>query len=408
VTGNNLSVVPSGELNPEPGAASERVPDYNDEQAYQTSLTQWITGDGRSRQDARHYFWRAFLNSDVIDVIEEIEQFGAGSRSTRRQFRKARRFMIGALLAHESNVVFEQVLELMIACRSGDPRMLAESLRRYTKVCRSRHDWQVCCCFGELAWWPHASVYARLTEHAAANSNWNIRFHALLAVFKSYVRTEGLARVNKNNPGRSYTREVAPLIAGLTEEQQLICMIAFVSQICDPGIGYFPRAMDDEFTMLASDVERLCKGPSFASICAPVSEVVRNLQRANDYVGVCLLLADQFEAACMHPIAGYLLTAACRGWVVAAQHTAAARNLAACLLRKGEFASAFQIADQLATRNPEDMDLQIFAIQVLANTPSAGGEALQRIARIRAEYKITAAQLETLLAFEDHLSQSSA
>jgi len=106
----------------------------------------------------------------------------------------------------------------------------------------------------------------------------------------------------------------------------------------------------------------------------------------------------------MHALADELLTAACAGWVVAAHHSGAVRNLSACFLRRGDFANAFQIADQLAARNPDDIDLQIFAVQILVNTPDASAEAMQRVARIRADYKLSDAQRDVLLAFEAHLA----
>jgi hypothetical protein len=125
---------------------------------------------------------------------------------------------------------------------------------------------------------------------------------------------------------------------------------------------------------------------------------------AHDYVGICLLLADQFKAANLDPLADALLTAACRGWVVVAPHDPARCNLSACFLRNREFGAALEIADRSATLNPDDVMLQIFVAQVLAVTPGAADQAVQRIARIRNDYKLRPADKDLLLALERHLA----
>jgi hypothetical protein len=94
--------------------------------------------------------------------------------------------------------------------------------------------------------------------------------------------------------------------------------------------------------------------------------------------------------------------------VIAASHNHATRNLVACLLRKREFATALIIADQMATANPGDVTLQIFTTQVLGSTPGAGDETSRRIAAIRAAYKLTAAQEDSLRELEQFLSHSPA
>lgn len=132
--------------------------------------------------------------------------------------------------------------------------------------------------------------------------------------------------------------------------------------------------------------------------------VLHRLLLAHDYVGVCLLLADQLKVANLNWLADALLTAACRGWVVAASHNQATRHLSACFLRNREFGTALEIADRLATRNPDDVMLQIFVGQVLAGTPGAEYKAVQRIATISADYKLTTADQDLLLVLERRLA----
>jgi hypothetical protein len=404
VTPNSLSVIAFDGRDPAPATLSPPVPDYNNDRAYQVNLRLWTMGDEHSQQDARYFFWHAFSNSDIIESFDEIEHLGVGSRLSRHHLRRAHQFIIDALCAHQSGGAFVKLLELILACRSSDPHMLAEVLIRYNEAAPRLYEWQLCYCAGELASWPHARVSNFLTERAVTNLDWNVQFHALLARFKIYVRTEGLARINRSNPFRSYAAEIAPLVAGLPETRRLVCAITFVSYICHPAMGIFAKPLHDDFAALRDEIDALCRCPTLTDICMLVIDIVANLQKAYDYVGVCLVIADAVKAVGMHALADELLTAACAGWVVAAHHSGAVRNLSACFLRRGDFANAFQIADQLAARNPDDIDLQIFAVQILVNTPDASAEAMQRVARIRADYKLSDAQRDVLLAFEAHLA----
>jgi hypothetical protein len=242
-----------------------------------------------------------------------------------------------------------------------------------------------------------------LMKHTDDDQDWNVQFQAVLALFKIYVRTEGLARMNRKAPRRSYAASVAPLIAGMPEEQRLVCLIAFASQFCSAELGNFAKVLTDDYTALKSEIDALCNGEVLAPICAPVADVLQQLLQTHDYIGVCLLLADQLKAANMESLADALLTASCRGWVIAASHTQATRHLAACFVHIGEFAAALEVADRLATRNPDDVMLQIFVAQVLAGTPGAGGKAVQRIAAIKANHKLTTEHQRMLVELEPYL-----
>jgi hypothetical protein len=405
VTPKSSTVISFDESNPAPATTRPATPEYNKERAYQDNLTSWLKGDETSRQDAREFFWQAFLHSEVIGEILEVEEFAGGSRSTSHQLRRAHQFILEALGSHKSEGDFIKILELLLACRSGAPHMLAETLIRYSHSSVPQDDMPICYCLGELAEWPHNTVNAFLAEHAGVGQDWSVQFQAVLALFKIYARSEGLARANrKKNPYGFYSADIAPLTASMTEGQRLLCMVAFASQFCNPAIAIFAQALSKEYRAPQSGIEALCKEESLAPMCAPVADVLRRLLLAHDYVGICLLLADQFKAANLDWLADALLTAACRGWVVAASHNQGTRHLSACFLRNREFGTALEIADRLATRNPDDVMLQIFVAQVLAETPGAKDKAVQRIARIRFDYKLTPAEQDLLRVLERHLA----
>ena len=164
-------------------------------------------------------------------------------------------------------------------------------------------------------------------------------------------------------------------------------------------MALFAQPLNRDYEALQSEIEALCKGPSFAPICSANIDLLQKLLLTHDYIGVCLLLADQLKLVSADFLADGLLTAACRSWVICASHNQAIRHLAVCFLRKREFDAATQIANGLAKRNPEDVSLQIFLAQVLTENPEAD-KAAQTIANIKARYRLTVEQEDGLATLE--------
>ncbi len=158
--------------------------------------------------------------------------------------------------------------------------------------------------------------------------------------------------------------------------------------------------------LLADDpgAGKLCQCASLDPIVAPVAATLQQLLQTHDYVGLCLLLADQLRAANAERAADAFLTIACSGWVATASHNEALRHRAACFLRKGEYAIALELAELLASQNPDDIPLHIFVAQVLASTPGAKDAAEKKTAAIRAHYKLLKPHEDALQQIDEYLS----
>src|SRR5580693_363601 len=115
---------------------------------------------------------------------------------TSNAFRKAHRFVLDKLTTAASDAELFGILELMLACRGGDAHMLAEALVRFANSGRRDRDAASCFFLGELADWPHDAVKRFLDHRAQTSQDWHLRFHATLALFKVFLRTEGLTRIN--------------------------------------------------------------------------------------------------------------------------------------------------------------------------------------------------------------------
>jgi len=189
---------------------------------------------------------------------------------TDHHLRKAHQFIAQALQSNDAEDFFLRILELLLQCRSGDPYVLSEVLMKCSGVAAGRYEIQICWCLGELASSPHKTVSEFLAKRAEMSQRWDLRFQAVVALFKIYMESEGLTRINKKIRIRTYSKDIAPLILNMTEDQRLLCVIAFASQFHSPRFGTFAQPLSDDYSLLQSEIDLLCEGELLGPICAPV------------------------------------------------------------------------------------------------------------------------------------------
>ena len=135
------------------------------------------------------------------------------------------------------------------------------------------------------------------------------------------------------------------------------------------------------------------------------AKTLKQLIQTNDYVGVCVLVALDLEGGDQHPLFAALMNSCCDGSIVTAGHDQASRHLAMCFLLKKEHRMAFAVAEGLASRNPEWVDIQILVAQILGDTPGAEDEATRRVAIIRRDYKLSPQDEARLAAVEAEIAK---
>ncbi|AOE91970.1 hypothetical protein CJO93_22810 (plasmid) [Ralstonia solanacearum] len=238
--GDNVAVPP----------APPALPPINDEEAYRTNLTRWLDGDDAQKGDARHFFWHAFAGSQAAETIEEVERFGTGQRMSTHDFRKAHQFLCSTLSNGLSDLEFKGVLELILSCRSGWPYPLAEILVRRGRDASVFRQWLICYALGEIGSDPHASVCEFLETRAHSHS-WPIRLQAALARFKTFVKAEGVFRLNhKGQTKASYDILVDSLLTPMSGLDRLILLLAFASILSGPGVGSFSLPFQSNYAGL--------------------------------------------------------------------------------------------------------------------------------------------------------------
>ncbi|WP_105401402.1 hypothetical protein [Neorhizobium sp. T7_12] len=383
--GNNVT---APRLPPDPLA-------IDDEEAYRENLTRWLDGDGTQRDEARHFFWGAFAGSLTVETIEEVETLPSGYRRSSHEVRKAHQFISSTLSSELSDSDFAGVLGLMLACRNGWPYPLAELLVRHGHSTSLSRQWRICHALGEIGSAPHASVEGFLKAQAHSKSS-PVRLEAALALFKTFVKTEGLFRTNnRGQTGADYDTLAESLIASMTESERLVCLLAFASILSSPGIGSLSRPFESNYGALQVKIEMLCI--PFLKGDENLTATLKKLVQTSDYVGICLLVTLEIDGRDQSPLGAALIDSCCNGSIATAGHDQASRHLAMCFLLKKEHRTAFEITEGLASRNPDWLEMQILVAEILGETLGAEDDAARWIADLRQNYAL-ASEFETRLA----------
>lgn len=383
-------------------------PPINDVLAYRKNLTLWLDGDETQKGDARDFFWGAFAGSEVVETVAEIQRFAGGENRTGYEFRKAHKFVLTVLFEGVSDNDFKGILDLILSCRSGWPYPLAEILVRYGRYASLFHQWLICLALGEIASAPHESVRIYL-EGWAGSQNWPLQLQASIALFRTFVKNEGQFRINHKGQTRSdYDLIVSSLVTGMTQQERLVCLLAFASVMSSPHLGAFFKPFEAKYLAMQAEIEALCLPFLKDDDARSKASTLKQLMQTNDYIGACLLVALDLDGGDQHPLYAMLIDNCCNGSIVAAAHNQASRHLAMCFLLKKEHRTALDIVEPLASRNPDWLDIQVLVAQILCDTPGGEREAAEKVVSLRRAYKLTAQAEGHIAAVEAELTKRQA
>ncbi|MFZ6864229.1 hypothetical protein ACO0K7_16495 [Undibacterium sp. Ji67W] len=361
------------------------VQSVDDEAAYLENFTQWIYGDASKAEEVRHFFWNAFLNSKEEERINEVEKFSFGHTTHSHEFRKAHQFFFLKLSSNLSDIEFKSAINLIISCRTGDPYPLAEILIKIAKNIPLDRRIYICYALGELGSAPHHSVSQFLSVQRQSEYS-QIRIQAVIAEFKTYIKSEGVYRLNNRERTKSnYDDFTSSLLLSLSPHEKLICKLSFAS--VHFNYGSFSSPFELNYKALQDEIKTLCL-PFIKDTTDNVkATMLSQLIRSNDYVGISLLVA--IECGEHHPLYEVLLEYCCCGLVIALTHDKAQCNLAKCFYLRKDYVSAFNVLNNFALNNPELIEVKILSIEMLHEIQGTEDEVRLRIEKIRHDYMLT-------------------
>lgn len=375
---------------------SDRMEDTDE--AYASKLEEWLSGESGTQERARSAFWNAFLHSPVVEQYETVELFpGGGERRETHSLRYAHRFILARLESEtDPNRIF-RILELTRQCSSGAPDDLTEVLLRYTRNPKSGpYVSAIALCFGDLANWDNLRVRTYLM--AGLNVASSLAIHTRVALLRIFVRTEGLARINRKPPTGEFSDVLERLTRGLKPEAKLMTEIFLASQFCDQHVATFTKPFENDYADLQADIVALVHSLAPAKEASRISEMVRRLAGTHDYTGICLYLYDELKGGSLEFLVKDLIGMACDGIVKAAYHDQSRKHWCGCFLRLERNREALGIAESLALSNPDSPDFQILSAQVMTCLPEFR-EAVQSLAsNIKCRYRLSDDQLAAIEA----------
>jgi hypothetical protein len=264
--------------------------------------------------------------------------------------------------------------------------------------------WNLCEALGEFGSAPHASVESFLKAHSASSDSL-ICLQAVRARFKIFVKTEGLFRVNHQGRTRAdFDSFVGALTAQFSTPGKMICSLIFAAALSDPRTGPVATPFRANYAVLQKAIQG-----SFQNLLAndrdnSTTDMLKKLIDRGDYLGVCVLVANGLKGGKEHRFLHTLIECCCNGLIASAGHDDASRHRALCFYLKKDYIRAFQVAQEVATRSPEWVDLQILVAEILTDTPDADLQAEQKVAYLRRTYPLTAEFEQRVVAIEAELA----
>jgi hypothetical protein len=332
-----------------------------------------------------------------------VEIVHSGSRMTQNEFRKAHGFVESMLRSELSDKDYSGIIDLILSCRNGWPYPLAELLVRQGQSASAWKERLLCQALGEIGSSPHGSVdlYLRSRLHSP---RWETSFAAAIALFKTYVKSEGIHRVNnRGSTIIAYDEFVAPLTAGLTPDTALLQELAFAGILSSPDS--LSQAFRSEYGLLQTEIEQLCEPYLHAATRSEKIDILRQLIQSHDYVGVSVLIAGELEDRPTDLLRNALLECCRYGWIPCARHDQAERHLAMCFHLLGDNITSLKVARGIARRNPDQVRPQLLVAQIMATIPGSEADTSETVASIRRIYRLGKEEESTLLWIEQELSK---
>lgn len=382
--------------------------DWNDIDSYKSNLKDWLQSEPKIKGVARSFFWNVFLYSEVVEQVEEVEDLGGGSwRRAFHEFRKGHQYILNVLASSNNKNALIHVVNLLLECGRGASYGIAEVLVRYgERPSRQLSDADICYYLGEIGYEPHLRVKRFLRKRLGSSFSWKTQFHATLAIFKILIRSDGIRRINDKTSKENYDEVIQPIILTLRDDIKLYYLIAFASQFCSRDLAIYFKVFENDYLAFQSAIKDLSIKQLGSLATDSVLETLDTLIKSNDYPGVCLLLSDKLKDARKERLATDLLEAVFNSIIITTNHEQSQRHLACCLLRGKHYQQALEIAEHLASHNPDNVAKQLFVAQVLANIPGKVEQGKELMRKINSDYRFSGETAEAFSSLEAYFQSA--
>ena len=365
------------------------------DQAYAGELQNWMSIEKSARASARSYFYEATMRSEVVECFTKIESFGEGcARYHRHDFRVVHVFLLRQLEVENDSKRVIGILALIAELRSGDPDVLTELLLRFVQFPTSMpHLAAIAYCLGVTATWWNDEVKALLLVWASRPM---LAINSRVALFKMFITTEGLNRINHPTRDMIPFSEIDLLTDGLSTKAKAVIQVVLASQLCDQRVATFLRPFEQDFAAIQADIVASVALLAPSTEASRISNLARQLAASYDFAGVSLLLFNEFKGTPNEDVGFELARLTCQGVILTAFHDQAQKHLCGCHFVLEQKQAALEIGNRLAVSNPDNIDHQILLLEVLSSMPEHAAVAVMFTKTLKERYRLTADQLSSM------------
>ena len=364
---------------------------------FRSAIDVWLTADEDRRHEAEEAMQSGFSGNIGEDFTVE-HSIGPGTSWRSCVFTNAHFAVLDALRGAKSAEEFNQLLELLLTGGRGYPNRVAETLVRYLED-TSAVTWTgpaLYSALGRVAEWDAARQLEPLRASAVPAQPWDLRRAAIIGLFESFVRYEGLHRINAGEFSLDFKSEVEPWLTGLSLTEELELRLAMASGFWKPDIDAFfkmfeqdIRAIDDRLLTLVNDeLARIGRSER--------ADIAAKLVAARDHVGLVLLLAEPPTSM----EARELLVLARGGTIFAGRLPQCGRHLACCLWLLQDVDGALHVVERLMARHPGNVDYELLKLEILTNRAGSKKAVLGGIDRLRRDFQLSQDDLVRAAAIE--------
>lgn len=399
---NNPNLVPYGHCSEQKLVRTSIETNFESEEIYEKFYLKWKHEDPLTQDEGRHYFFNALMSATTIEKITKEEKLTSHSSSYKPvEYRKSHDFILDKMLSSSDDEIINYILPLIRSCATGDPRALTEMLLKFTrKDSRKSLEEYVCASLGIISGWYNQEAREYLENFVVSCPPSREKLVASLALFIIYVRTEGIFRINKRAKNVGFQEAMGWLFDNVNVQYKITLKLVFLSNFYSYSLANYEMSFDQELKELKKELKLLIKNLITDDVFTSIDRTYNCLIDSYDYVGIALLLHNNLKKSNFRTL---LVELACSNLILTANHDQALSNTVICNSLCGYTETALNIAKDLASRNPNQIDLQILLAQVLAEHGTNKRDLGIFLDKLKANYNLSSEEQSQIVEIEKYI-----
>lgn len=184
-------------------------------------------------EEARHFFWESFSNSEIIEKLSFIVNYEHLKKSSSIDYRKAHKFFYDLLKSKKRSTQEKiQTIQLFIECRTGFPNTLLYILLDTYEVNKNENalNLQYLFSIGELCSERDDKIFELLKSNLIVSEFYKY-YNALLSIYKIDIKARQKFTIDVNDKESQYSKLIKSEISKLNWFLRITISLSFSSEL---------------------------------------------------------------------------------------------------------------------------------------------------------------------------------